>query len=141
MEYKRSDDKESKNDQLDEKPTDDKIFPQLSVLLICRQASTVPLHVQREDITKDEQLGHPSGSNDGEALAVHPANQTSEHHVDRGSVEDGCEQDETALDRVGCDFIGVIVRKDAGAVADNLNWWKEGRQQEEMLIQFLMWDC
>lgn len=52
---------------------------------------------------------------------MYTANETSEHHVDGCSVEDRREEDETALNHVGGDLIGVVVSKYACAVANNLN--------------------
>ena len=91
------------------------------MLVLSCQAGTSRLHVQRQDITPDEHLGHPGGVNDGEALAVYAANEPSEYHVDRNGVEGRRENDESALNRIGCDLVGVIVGICTYAVANYLN--------------------
>lgn len=85
------------------------MLPQFSSLVLYRQPGSVGLHGQREDIARDEDFGHPGGADNGETLAVNTANQTSEHHVYGSSVEDGREEDETALDGVRRDLVGVVV--------------------------------
>ena len=65
---------------------------------------------------------------------MHAADEAAEHHVDGGGVQDGGEEDESALDGVGGDLVGVVVREDAGRVADYLDCgsgeeWRLARNQ------------
>jgi hypothetical protein len=57
---------------------------------------------------------------------MHGANETAEHHVDGSRVENGCEEDETALDCERCELVGMVVRKYASGVPEYLNWEEDG---------------
>lgn len=62
---------------------------------------------------------------------MNAANETPERHVDGGSVEDGREDNESGLDYVGRELLGVEVTEYAGDVADYLNWEEESVSENE----------
>jgi hypothetical protein len=66
---------------------------------------------------------------------VDASDETSEGRVYGGGVEDGCEEDEDALDDVGGDLICVVVGEYADAVAGYLDCERRELARKRTLIE------
>ena len=84
-----------------------------------------PYQQETQHVGRDKYLGEPGGADEGVALAVDPAYDAAEDHVDGGGEEGGPDEDEQGLQDVrALSVLGRLVRAlDASNVAYGLTCW------------------
>lgn len=123
----RNNDKEHKDQDLQNETTEDDVLAELYTVVVLglnQHTSTTALDEKAQNIASHEDLGDPVGAYDGVRGGVGTHDQTSEDHVDRGGEQDGSNENEDRLDDVRRLGNGVIMCCSSRTVTDSLELGK-----------------
>lgn len=104
MEQQRDEDKEGKEDDLDNETADDGIVARVDLsdgLGLGEHAAAGALGEEGDDVAEDKDFCEARGPDERVAFAVEDGHDAAEEHVDGGGEEGRAQEDHESLDYVG----------------------------------------
>jgi hypothetical protein len=124
-----SDDDEEQEDQdLQDQTAENDVLASLDTVLVFglyKHASTTALYEETQDVSSNEELRNPIGTDNRKGCRVGAHDQTSKDHIDGGREEVGRDQDENRLYNIWNFRDSVVMCCCACSIADGLELGRE----------------